>query len=133
LNLNLESGSVLKHETESKPCFSFNGFWPTLAISIDRTTIGKTVSVGTRFFKYEFDIFDFPDMVIPPKMLGEMILPLEAIFAPILLTMRAWITLNIRSMIEIVPSHDIEATEGRITTILGAQKSAMPCTQCMPL
>jgi len=72
-------------------------------------------------------------MVVPPKVLGEVILSLETVLASVLFTMRAWVALSFRSMVEIMPSHDIDATEGGTTTILRAQKSSMPCVRCMPL
>jgi hypothetical protein len=71
--------------------------------------------------------------MVPPKVLGEVILSLETILASVLFTMRAWVALNFRSMVEIVPFHDIDASEGGTTTILRAQKRSMPCRPCMPL
>ena len=71
--------------------------------------------------------------MVPPQVLGEMILPLEAILAPVLLAMKARVALGIGSMTEIVPSHDIGAREGGTATILGTPKGGMCFAICMPL
>jgi len=93
----------------------FNGKART--IFIGNTTIGKTVFFGTRPSQRGAGI-TLADMVVPLKVLGEMILSLEAILAPVLLTMRARVTLSIRSMTETVSSHDVDAREGGTTIIL---------------
>ena len=99
----------------------------------DQTTIGKAVFVGTRSSTTPSGSFGFPNVMVSPKVLGEMILSLETILASVLLTMMAWVALGVCSMDEVVSPQYVDASGSGTTTILRAQKSGMPCLPCMSL